>query len=114
MSFFKPEDLISVYTSNQAVEDGILVDLTQVLGKDTPINLATTNLLTDKGYMDLTNNKINIPNLRDLIVQCIVKMRKKRDTFYEVSIELPSGTRGKVFVAQNETGKFTVMLPSDY
>jgi hypothetical protein len=114
--FFKPEDVIFTYTSAQAVEDGILFDLSQVRGYEhCQINLITANLM-EKGYWNNegTIAKINSCNLRDLVIQLLHKIGKKQDTFYEVSVEAPSGSRIKVFVAQNESGRYTAMLPGDY
>jgi len=58
--------------------------------------------------------------LLDLLnqVQQIVKKGTNNfmsmDTFFSGSIELPSGDQQKIFIGQNETGKFTIMLPEDY
>jgi len=116
--FFKPEDVIYTYTSNQAVEDGILFDL-DLLVKQSPLGkfvfqYITTNLLA-KGYWN-QDQTINIANLRDLIEQSLRVFRKKPADDYFVSgiIELPSGSKQKIFIAQNELGRYTVMLPEDY
>ena len=114
MSFFSDADVIFKYTSNQAVEDGILTDLFQIPSlRNSRINLATTNLLQSKGYMNLEAGTVLTQNIRDLLIQCLKKMSKTKDTFYNVSIEFPDGSRGKVFIVENETGYFTVMLPED-
>jgi len=110
---------VFVYTSNQAVEDGILFDITAVnpKWKEGLFNYVTVNLL-NSGY--LKDSKINIPNLLDLLNQAqqIVKKATNNftafDTFFSGSIELPSGDQQKIFIGQNETGKFTIMLPEDY
>ena len=39
---------------------------------------------------------------------------KDHDWFFEGEIELPSGNRQQVFIEQNETGKYTILLPSDH
>jgi type I site-specific restriction endonuclease len=55
--FFKPEDIVYTYTSNQAVEDGLLFDLDQVrkyLPKN-PFKYATANLMSS--YFD--ENRLN-------------------------------------------------------
>jgi len=59
---------------------------------------------------------VNIPNITDLIVQAAQIFKRKPDDDYFVSgsIELPSGERQKIFIAQNETGRYTAMLPEDY
>ena len=111
---------VFVYTSDQAVEDGILFDVT-VLNpkwKEGMFNYVTVNLL-HSGYLN-QNDTINIPNLIDLLIQAqeIVKKATNNytafDTFFSGSIELPSGYSQKIFIGQNETGKFTIMLPEDY
>ena len=111
---------VFVYTSNQAVEDGILFDVATVnpAWKKGLFNYVSVNLL-HKGYLN-QEDKINIPNLLDLLNQSllIVKTATKNltvfDTFFDGSIELPNGDQQKIFIQQNETGKFTIMLPEDY
>ena len=110
---------VFVYTSDQAVEDGILFDVTALNPewKKGLFNYVTVNLL-NSGY--LKDDKINIPNLLDLLNQSqqIVKKATNNftvvDTFFSGSIELPSGAQQKIFIGQNETGKYTIMLPEDY
>ena len=115
---FSKEDLVSTYLSSEAVEDGFLFDLDLVV-KQSPLGkfvlqYITTNLLA-KGYWN-QDQTINIPNLRDLIEQSLRVFRKKPSDDYFVSgvIELPSGSKQKIFIAQNESGRYTVMLPEDY
>ena len=106
------------YTSEQAVEDGILVDITKINPdwKKGLFNYITTNLLS-RGYMK--EDEINIPNLLDLLNQAlqIVKSKsknfKEHDTFFCGKIEFPNGKKDKIFIEMNETGKFTIMLPED-
>ena len=110
---------VFVYTSDQAVEDGILFDITAVnpKWKEGLFNYVTVNLL-NSGY--LKEDKLNIPNLLDLLNQALHIVKKATnnftafDTFFSGSIELPSGDQQKIFIGQNETGKFTIMLPEDY
>ena len=110
---------VFVYTSDQAVEDGILFDITAVnpKWKEGLFNYVTVNLL-NSGY--LKEDKLNIPNLLDLLNQALQIVKKATnnftafDTFFSGSIELPSGDQQKIFIGQNETGKFTIMLPEDY
>ncbi len=115
--FGKP---VFTYTSDQAVEDGILFDITTLNPdwKKGLFNYVTVNLLSN-GYLN-QDNKINIPNLLDLLNQANGIVRKETnnfasfDTFFDGSIELPSGAQQKIFICCNETGKFTIMLPEDY
>ena len=107
------------YTSDQAVVDGILFDLTQLnpAWKKGLFNYVTVNLL-NRGYM--YQDKISIPNLLDLLNQAnqIVRRETKGfmvlDSFFDGSVELPDGDKQKIFIVWNETGKFTIMLPEDY
>ena len=115
---------VNVYTSENATEDGILVE-TKIFEKritnlnKLPFSHVTVNLLTTCGYMTETEKdgvKFNIPCLIDLFVQAykIGARGTKGDWFYSGKIELPSGKKQEIFIAQNETGKFTIMLPEDY
>ena len=111
---------VFVYTSDQAVEDGILFDVTALNPewKKGLFNYVTVNLLNN-GYLN-KEDKINIPNLLDLLNQVLQIVKKETndfttmDTFFSGSIELPNGDQQKIFIGQNETGKFTIMLPEDY
>jgi len=113
-------EVIFQYTSKQAEEDGILFDITKLneKWKKGLFNYVTTNLLS-KGYLD-EKGSINFPNLLDLLNQAnlIVKIKSNNfhdfDTFYAGRIELPSGEKQEIFIEQNETGKFTLLLPEDH
>ena len=113
------DDIIFSYSSEQATEDGMLFDLLQ-LNSDWKAGLfryVTTNLM-DKGY--LLQDKVNVASVYDLLRQCLHIVKEKSnnfkdfDTFFSGIIELPSGEKQKVFIGQNETGKFTIMLPEDW
>jgi len=112
------ETVIDVYTSEQAEEDGFLVDLTKInpAWSKGLFNYVTTNLLS-KGYMP--NDQLSIPCILDLLNQAlnIVRLRSKGfkefDTFFSGHVELPTGEKQQIFIEQNETGKFTIMLPED-
>lgn len=113
-------EIISTYTSNQAEDDGILFDITKLNPdwKKGIFNYVTTNLMS-QGYMENDGN-VRIVNLLDLLNQANQIVRKASDnfktfdSFFSGSIELPSGKQHKIFIGQNETGKFTIMLPEDY
>ena len=68
------------------------------------------------GNLSCLQPTINIPNLTDLITQAAQIFKRKPDDDYFVSgsIELPSGQKQKIFIAQNETGRYTAMLPEEY
>ena len=120
-------EAISVYTDDDGIEDGILVKLEhkgKAFGRW--INIATSNLIS-KGYED--EGKLNIPNVMDLVRQgeYLIRQANKEsgdasefDWFYAGSIELPSGEKEKVFIAENGTSaekgqrrRYTIMLPED-
>ena len=110
---------IFTYTSDQATEDGILFDLDlmqqyRTRGSPSPLKYVTTNLLS-KGYWN-KDETLNIPNMIDLITQSlkIFAKKPKNDWFVSGVIELPLGAKQKIFIAQNETGRYTAMLPEDY
>jgi hypothetical protein len=114
---FSAKDIVYTYTSSQAVEDGILFDLDQVQERyfrNSPFSYATTNLLTNGGY--LTEGKIDIARLIDLIFASnkIFNKMPKGDWFASGKIELPSGAKQEICISQNETGRYTIMLPQDY
>lgn len=119
--FFSDAEVVSVYTSDQATEDGILFDITKVNPEWEKgiFSHITINLLHTGGYFN-EDKTLNIPNLLDLLNQSLNIVRKKskdfteHDWFFEGEIELPSGSRGQVFIEQNETGKYTILLPSDH
>ena len=112
-------EVISTYTESQAVEDGFLVELTQFneSWKKGMFNYVTTALF-DKGY--IVDDNINVPNILDLLKQSLQLVKKesnnftREDSFFSGSIELPSGEQQKIFIQQNSSGKFTIMLPEDY
>lgn len=120
-SIFNEEDKIFIFTSQQAEEDGILFNIEKINPewKKGIFNFITTNLLS-KGYFNEETHKINIPNLLDLLNQSNQIIRKGSnnlkdfDTFFDGDIELPNGKQQQIFIQQNETGKFTIMLPADY
>ena len=149
--FFKPDDVVFIYTSKEAVEDGILFDVDQILKRPIKgffLKYMTTGLL-EKGYWNDrckngvkngeqgTNDRcatckvwvshvgdkisclkptLNIPNIIDLLNQATRIFEKKSvdDYFASGVIELPSGKKQKIFIAQNETNRFTAMIPEEY
>ena len=116
---FKEEDIIYSYSSKQAEEDGILINIEKInqTWEKLPINYITINLM-NKGYLE--NYQVKISNLLDLINQTIyiIKEKSKKDkkieSFYAGIIELPNSEKQEIFIQRNETGKFTIMLPEEY
>lgn len=119
--FFTDADVVSSYSIEQATEDGILFDIRKVNPEWEKgiFSHVTVNLMTTCGYFN-EDDTLNVPNLLDLLNQSLAIVRRKsenftkQDWFFEGEIELPSGEREQVFITQNETEKFTIMLPEDY
>jgi hypothetical protein len=121
---FKQDDIVSIYTSQEAVEDGILFDIDRILTQNPAkpffLKYVTTNLL-EKGYLNPprepdVESTLNIPNLKDLLNQATQIFLKKPadDYFASGKIELPDGQKQEIYIAQNETGRYTAMLSEDY
>lgn len=108
------------YSSNDAVADGILLDIKEINDKwqDGLFSFITTNLLETHQY--IIDDEINMVNVSELLSQCFLIVKKKSNDFKEFDhffsgiIETPNGEKVKVFMCQNELGKFTIMLPEDY
>lgn len=113
-------DEISSYSSDEAEIDGLLFDLSKVNNdwRNGFFNYITINLFRDE-FVD-GNGEIKIRALQKLLNDCQEHMRKKSkdfqefDYFFSDSFFLPSGVKKKLFICQNETGKYTIMYPSDY
>ncbi len=111
---------ISVYTSDDAMEDGTLFYLFTI-NNDWEKGLFShvTMGVMSKGYK--TDEGLNIPNLYDLLNQCLAIVKKRsnnfteqQDRFYEGMIELPSGEQQQVFICLNDHGYYTILLPEEY
>jgi predicted nucleic acid-binding Zn-ribbon protein len=109
---------IYVYTSEEAVADGILFDLDTVLTPSPRASLfsSMSRQVCWRKATSTADGSLNVANLRDLLNQALRVFRKKREGDYFACgvIELPSGSKQKIFIAQNESGRYTVMLPEDY
>lgn len=119
-SLFDEDDVIYRYTSEDAERDGALLNLAKInrIFNKSPFNYVTTNLIS-MGYLSKDSKDVNFNNLVDLVAQAWDIKDKKTcdfkeiDMFFSGEIELPSGEQQEIFIKQNETGKFTIMLPED-
>jgi len=116
---------ISTYTSNEASEDGMLFDIRELDSnwKFGIFTYVTTNLMQQHDYIQRVEDgeKVNIPNMLDLLNQANEIVRKasnnfkdSKEPFYSGNIELPSGARQEIFIEMNETGNYTILLPEDH
>lgn len=114
---FDESDIIYRYTSEEAVADGLLFDTDQMFPSNRLFKYITTNLL-NKGYMK--EGEVNKSAIADLLNQAFEIAKSKSDGFtqpdwfYSGDIELPDRSKQQIFIEQNETGRYTVMLPQDH
>lgn len=113
-------EIISSYTSEQAVEDGILLDILDinVEWESGIFRYITTNLI-GHGYTN-EDESVNIPNVLDLLNQAnnIVRnqsngFKEPKESRYKGRIESPDGKRIEIWIEMNEHGMYTIMLPKD-
>jgi len=57
---------------------------------------------------------IDLLNQANNIIRTKSNNFKDFDSFFSGKVELPNGQKQEIFISQNETGKFTLMLPEDY
>ncbi|MBU0590830.1 hypothetical protein KKD40_01350 [Candidatus Micrarchaeota archaeon] len=116
-------EVVYTYTIKDMLEDGMLFDLHSPNVGSIPIYAPVfsgiryiTSALLDSGYID--GDKLNLPNLADLLVQVSKGIKKGmaqgEDRLFESMVEFPDGHREKVWAVVNEEGTLTLMLPSDY
>ena len=114
-------NVIVEYTIEQAVADGIMLDIRKVSPKCARgiFSHVTTNLLASGDYLN-KDGTLNLPNLLDLLNQSLEIVRRKKESatkdgwLFDGEVEFPSGRKQKVWIARNEVGKFTILLPEDY
>ena len=122
---FNDDDVISVYSSEQAADDDILFSLNKsAFFKNKYFNYATTNLLLELEIMkyDVKRRQdvINVSSMVDLLEQAKKIVLKgiynnlQEESFYCGDIRKHNGDMVKIFIEMNETGKLTLLLPSDH
>ncbi|MDG6222602.1 MAG: hypothetical protein IAX21_00860 [Candidatus Bathyarchaeota archaeon] len=84
-------------------------------GKTPRCQTCTVYLNVEKS-LNCLNPSLNFPNILDFIFQAtqIFKRKPKNDYFISGKIELPNGEHQKIFISQNETGRYSAMLPEEY
>src|SRR5215467_13282738 len=123
---FEDAPIISQYTCSNAEDDGILVQTSTLLPehngyKPHLVNYITTNLLDTEGYFQRNGDKIDYKraNIVDLLNQAGPKIKSALEAnaeewFVSMQLEGPNGQNYKAFAQQNETRRWTLMLPQDY
>ena len=98
---FDEKDIISKYTQEDALNDGILV----IVGKVDNINIVFTTNLFGEGYEDYTKRNTLVKKGLELL-----EKPDKEDTSY---MKLRVIEKGKIWVVYNAEG-ITFMKPEDY
>ncbi|MCA9459647.1 MAG: hypothetical protein KC550_03810 [Nanoarchaeota archaeon] len=98
---FEEKDIISKYTQEDAINDGILV----IVGKVDDINIVFTTNLFDEGYHEFTKRNTLVKKGLNLL-----EKPDKEDTNY---MKLRVIEKGKIWVVYNAEG-ITFMKPEDY
>lgn len=98
------------YSSEQAVRGGELYELPRLIPgyQESAVNYVTANLMSH-GYTKW--GRVDTRAVRDLLHQVEWLVAEDDDWFCSGTIELPGGRGLQVFLARNETGKFTLILP---
>jgi type I site-specific restriction endonuclease len=101
--FWKDAEVISVYTDDQAVEDGVLI----------PVEFGEISRITNTVMSDFeSNGKVDAEHFFSFMKKASAELegqqKKRDDWFYSVVIE-----GRKYFLADNGEG-FTLMRPEDY
>ena len=79
-----------------------------------PFQYVTSNLAFSKGYLK-EGEDVQVANFLGLFRIMGEHMKRTGpDHFYSTQVEFPDGTRGEVYAVQNESGRYTAMLPEDY
>jgi hypothetical protein len=127
---FTADDLIYVYTDEQAIEDGILVDLA-ALGCSATCRGLTVDRMTAHLFFDVIPFLIDADHalgpqpqkIEDLVPGHLKSLRSLLQTKirYASDMAQPGEEPGVIYQAplnlwlvRNERGNFTLMYPSDY
>lgn len=100
---------ISVYTCEQAVEDGVLI---YPYPKRWTWLLITPNIhaACDKDKHGRTYDQCLVP----LLMDCIMEAQNPRNKKKKPPLVLEGTIAGKVWICPNEMGGMTVMTPEEY
>lgn len=102
--FWEDAEVISVYTDEQAIDDGILM----------PVSFGEINLVTD-GIVQMFSNKgiFSIDEFNRFMNEAAKKLdeqrKRKSDWFYSIQID-----KDNYFIAENGSNGFTLMKPEEY
>ena len=111
------EDVIYSYGDKDALEDGVLVDISSVgiemkLGGK-PVNRMTGNLLSKVCGKDKDGN-YEIDKMHTMIYLAIGSAVDSEGDGYLFVGEMPGFRESDVWFVMNEVGGYTLMTPEDY
>jgi hypothetical protein len=111
-------NIISSYSCNQAAEDGFLISVDDILKQKGLFNFITIGFWDryglDKAAENLKANLIDLLNQAREIIRKRSKDFKVPDWFYCGYVENMTGKKIKIFIEQNETGRYTILLPEEH
>lgn len=106
---FTPDDIISIYTDADALDDGTLIDLTNTGLKtlqNQPINRITSAAFAELNDIAAQHQKGPVEYLTDWLPLALIIARHDQDWLILAN--------GKLWLIPNEVDGYTLMLPSDY
>lgn len=120
--FWDDAEIISVYTDDMAVEDGVLVDL-EAFGVKAEYNSLVINRMTSHLFFALRNMYAGMhETVEDLVLAAEIEATLKTKLLFAhdsegdgVIITLPGGSdEDPLWLVRNEVGGYTAMFASDY
>jgi hypothetical protein len=111
---FNDDDVISTYSDEQAVEDGVLVDIKE-LGLN--FNGTLIDRMTNTVYVHLLNMANEIENklafIQQTITERLITAHDPDGDGYLIVIP-QKGREEKLWLIRNERDNYTLMFPEDY
>jgi hypothetical protein len=108
-------ELLNIYEmSGEPRKTAIIKFQNEKCAKEAPLQYVTVSLLS-KGYFE-QDGSLRLPNVIDLRRMSCARIFHKKpvyDYFVSGKIELPNGQKQTVFIEQNDTGRYTIMIPED-
>lgn len=120
--FWADAEVISVYTDDMAVDDGVLIDL-EALGVKAEHGGLLVNRMTSHLFHQLRNMAVGMHNTLEeplLVAELEATLKTKMIFAHDsdgdgVIITLPSGSEtDPIWLVRNEVGGYTAMFASDY
>lgn len=131
---FENASIISQYTSDQAADDGLLVQTSTLLPEHNGyaphvVSHITTNLLVEQGYFTQSESPdhfnepqadykradiITLLNTAGASIKKALGEKPEEWLVTKITVENPNAKKFEAWAQQNETGRWTLLLPEDY